>query len=68
MKLERVVGAQANNQSSRQVLGKWMTIIFEEKGVVTQRGHGNPYLSQVVQVLENRNLRLKNGIGKSVAF
>lgn len=56
MKLQRVISAERNPQSSREVLRQRVAVVPQKEGVVTERGHGNEDLRQVVHVLEDWHL------------
>jgi hypothetical protein len=36
-------------------------VVAEEKAIVAERGHGDAYLSQVIQVLKDRGLGRREG-------
>lgn len=60
MKLQRVVSAERNPQSSREVLRQRVAVVPQKEGVVTERGHGYEDLRQVVHVLEDWHLDTRN--------
>lgn len=56
VKLQRVVCGQRDHEASGQVLWQRVTMVAEEQAVIAERGHGDTYLGQVVQILQHRSL------------
>lgn len=59
VELEGIVSGQRHHEASGQVLWQWVAMVTEEQAVVTQRGHGDANLSQVVEILQHRGLRAR---------
>ena len=53
-------------QPAGQVLGQGGPVVVEEQGVVGERGHGDPDLAQVVQVLQDGHLPQQQPVGDTL--
>lgn len=60
VKLQRVICGQRDHEASGQVLWQRVTMVAEEQAVIAERGHGDAYLGQVVQILQHRSLQGHN--------
>lgn len=58
MKLHGVVCRQRHTQTFVQELSERILGVLQEETVVTERRHGNWHLGQVVEVLQNRALKV----------
>ena len=56
VELKRIVSGQRHHEASGQVLRQRVTMVAEEEAVVTQWWHGDPNLSQVVEILQHWGL------------
>lgn len=59
VKLQRVVCGQRDHEASGQVLRQRVAVVAEEQAVIAERGHGDAYLSQVIQILQHRSLEVQ---------
>lgn len=56
MKLQWVVCGQRHHEAAGQIFGQRVAVVAEEQAVIAERGHGDAYLGQVVQILKHRSL------------
>lgn len=57
VELHGVVRGQRHTQTLVQELSQRVLRVLQEQTVVTERGHGDGYLGQVIQVLKDGALR-----------
>ena len=57
MELEGVVRGEGDEEATGEIFGEGVAVIVEEEGVVTEGGHRNPDLSEVVEVLQYWSLK-----------
>lgn len=63
VKLEWIVGTQADIQACVEEHGKWVTFIRQEERVIADWTHSETDLFQEVQVLQRRNFAEQYSMG-----
>ena len=64
--LQRVISGEADGEAAGEEGGKGVAVVVQEEGVIGERGHAQPDLSQVVQVLQGWGLAQVDAVGDVV--
>ena len=56
MELKRVIGAEGDEEASREEVVDGVLLVVQEEGVVREGRHGNADLGKVIQVLQHWSL------------